>query len=85
MYDEDISGSVCDVLAAQGKRLVEALGSRLAGVDVLTNDPKLSLDDAHGAFIEINTTPGLHHHYVCEREFETHTVARRILASLLSP
>ena len=46
-----------------GARAAEAVGVRLAGVDVITPDPALSLDEAGGVIIEVNTTPGYYYHY----------------------
>jgi cyanophycin synthetase len=46
-----------------GARAAEAVGVRLAGVDVITPDPSLSLDEAGGVVIEVNTTPGYYYHY----------------------
>ncbi len=63
--------------------LVRALGSRFAGVDLLTNDPTVPLAESRGVFVEINTTPGLHHHYITAEDHERHPVAARILDRLL--
>ena len=63
-YDEDITGLVAPELAEELGRVVRALGSEFAGVDVLTNDPSRPLGASGGTFLEINTTPGLHHHYL---------------------
>lgn len=52
-----------DALVAQGRRAAEAIGVRLAGVDVITPDPTTSLDDNGGKILEVNTTPGLYLHY----------------------
>jgi hypothetical protein len=83
IYDEDITPLVGSSLTSQCAQVVRDLGSRLAGVDVLTNDPSTSLHSSAGAFLELNTTPGLHHHYVTEKEVEQHEVARKILSRLL--
>ena len=64
VYDEDITPLVAPTLAEELGRVVRALGSEFAGVDVLTNDPSRTLGGSGGTFLEINTTPGLHHHYV---------------------
>ena len=64
VYDEDITRLVAPALVAELSRVVRGLGSEFAGVDILTNDPAKSLAASGGTFLEINTTPGLHHHYV---------------------
>ena len=46
-----------------GARAAEAVGVRLAGVDVITPDPSLPLGEAGGVVIEVNTTPGYYYHY----------------------
>ena len=48
------------------RRVVRAVGSSFAGVDVVTVDPTRPLRDSGGVFLEINTTPGIHHHYLSE-------------------
>jgi len=47
----------------QGRRASIALGSEFCGVDVITTDPTIPLAESGGAINEVNTTPGLHHHY----------------------
>ena len=83
VYDESITDIVAPALADQCLRVVRALGSEFAGVDVLTNDPTVSLAESGGVFLEINTTPGIHHHYHTERERAEHPVAVRVLEHLL--
>ncbi len=63
VYDETITDRVCPQLAHSLAAVVRDIGSRLAGVDVLTNDPGVPLERSGGVFLELNTTPGLHHHY----------------------
>ncbi len=50
-------------IVESGARAAEAVGVRLAGVDVITPDPYLSLNEAGGVIIEVNTTPGYYYHY----------------------
>jgi D-alanine-D-alanine ligase-like ATP-grasp enzyme len=64
VYNECITPLVCSQLARSLGRVVREVGSRFAGVDVLTNDPGLPLAESGGVFLELNTTPGLHHHYI---------------------
>jgi phosphosulfolactate synthase len=52
-------------------------------VDVVTVDPSRPSGRAGGAFIEVNTTPGIHHHYHTDEERRTHPVAVRVLRRLL--
>lgn len=64
VYDEDITDLVGTELVEQLAAVACALGSRLAGIDILTLDPTLPLQRSGGVFLEINTTPGIHHHYL---------------------
>lgn len=68
VYDEAITPLVCPATARTAARVVRELGSRFAGVDLMTNDPSAPLAESGGVFLEINTTPGLHHHYVDPEE-----------------
>ena len=62
-YDEDVTGRIGDDLRDQAVRAARVIGSRFAGVDVITGDPSIPLKRSGGAIHEINTTPGLHNHY----------------------
>lgn len=84
VYDESITGLVHPALREQLAAVVRALGSRFAGVDVLTNDPAAPLRESGGVFLEINTTPGIHHHYTTPEDRRTHPVAVQVLEYLLT-
>ncbi len=45
-----------------GQKIVNELGITLGGIDVITSDITVPLQQAGGVINEINTTPGLHHH-----------------------
>jgi D-alanine-D-alanine ligase-like ATP-grasp enzyme len=80
VYNECITEQVCTELADSLVPLVEAVGSRFAGVDILTNDPGVPLVRSGGVLLEVNTTPAMHHHYIGG---EGPAVAERILRRLL--
>jgi cyanophycin synthetase len=80
IYDEDVTHLVAPALVAEVAPLLAALGSRLAGVDLLTNDPSRTLVESGGVFLEVNTTPGMHHHCPIG---ERCTVAETVLGRLL--
>jgi cyanophycin synthetase len=63
VFDEDATADIGPALRDQAARAVRAIGSRFAGVDIITLDPSRPLERSGGAINEINTTPGLHHHY----------------------
>lgn len=63
VFDEDATDEIGTELRDEARAAVRAIGSTFAGVDVITCNPRTSLAAAHGVINEINTTPGLHHHY----------------------
>jgi D-alanine-D-alanine ligase-like ATP-grasp enzyme len=72
-------------LVSSARAAAAAVGLRLAGVDIVTSDISRSLSDERGGVIEVNGTPGLHHHYhVADRQSATR-VAVPILRTLLEP
>jgi cyanophycin synthetase len=48
----------------EGARAANAIGVKMAGVDIITCDPSVSLSESGGAVIEVNTTPGYYYHYM---------------------
>jgi cyanophycin synthetase len=81
IYDEDITDLVSAAVEEAGARLVRAIGSSWAGVDIVTPDVARSLEDADGGVVEVNTTPGILHH--CPEPGVACTVAMRVLERLL--
>jgi D-alanine-D-alanine ligase-like ATP-grasp enzyme len=71
-----------DVVAA-GTRAAGALGVRLAGVDIISADIGTSLERSGGVVSEINTTPGLHWHYLVAPDSPRVEVAQIIARRLL--
>lgn len=61
----------------------EALGVRLAGVDVLTTDPGRPLSESGGVVLEVNPVPGLTHHYNVADPARATRIAAPILQALL--
>jgi hypothetical protein len=45
------------------RRAVTAVGLRLGGADVITTDASHPLERTGGVLVEVNGTPGIHHHY----------------------
>ena len=45
-------------------RIVRQLGVRFAGIDLTSHDISAPIDDGETVFNEINTSPGIHHHYL---------------------
>jgi len=71
------AGRVCDELRSVGAKAAAVVGVRLAGVDVMTTDPSLPLEQSGGVVIEVNTSPGFYYHYI--RSGGSCPVARLIL------
>jgi hypothetical protein len=84
VYDEAVLSQCSPELLRQGAEVVRRLGSEFAGVDLITTNPALSLRESGGAFIEINTTPGIHHHYVGPRDNGVPAVGVQVLDYILS-
>lgn len=61
---ESVLSLVCEQLKNEGAKAAAALGVRLAGVDILTDDLSKPLAESKGVVLEVNTTPGLHLHYL---------------------
>jgi len=80
-YDEDITDLVSPAMEEAGTRLVRAIGSLWAGVDIVTADVSRSLEETDGGVVEVNTTPGILHH--CPEPGVACTVAMRVLERLL--
>ena len=75
------NGMLCDAVVEAGAAAARCVGARLAGVDVVTPDPTLPLGRAGGVVLEVNTTPGFHHHY--HKPDGDYPVAARVLGRLM--
>lgn len=84
VYNEAVTNLVCDALKKNAETVAQALGSRFIGVDLITKDPSVPLEESGGAIIEANTTPGLHHHYDVRHE-KYPEPALRVIQTLLHP
>jgi D-alanine-D-alanine ligase-like ATP-grasp enzyme len=82
--DENHAGRdlLCTSVVAAGALATRTLGTRLAAVDLITPDGQRPLDEAGGAIIEVNTTPGLYFHYA--HASESGPVAAAILQQLMA-
>ncbi|MBI3766692.1 MAG: cyanophycin synthetase, partial [Ignavibacteriales bacterium] len=61
--NESVRHLLCDQLIREGARAAMIVDVRLAGVDLITTDPRRPLKESGGVINEVNTTPGLHYHY----------------------
>jgi len=63
VFDEEVTDQLGPDLRRTAEVAARVLRSRFAGVDVITLNPALPLEETGGVINEVNTTPGLHHHY----------------------
>jgi D-alanine-D-alanine ligase-like ATP-grasp enzyme len=65
MADENVSvvDSIHSSVVDSARRAAEAVGLRLAGVDVIVQDRSLCFQETGGVILEVNSTPGFHFHY----------------------
>jgi D-alanine-D-alanine ligase-like ATP-grasp enzyme len=67
---------------AQGARLARDFGVRVAGLDLICKDITVPLSPPDGYISEINTTPGIHHHYLVGEPSKAVPVAEIVLEHL---
>jgi cyanophycin synthetase len=63
VFTHDATADIGEALRQECAAAARAIGSSFAGLDIITLDPGRSLAETGGVINEINTTPGLHHHY----------------------
>lgn len=69
---------------ALGSRITKQLGVQLAGIDIICSDISKPLAETGGRIGEINTTPGLHHHYLIAEPPKGTPVAEILLDYMFS-
>jgi len=77
-----VSDAVHSETIAVGAQLVNDLGVRFAGVDLITDDITAPFSSGGVTIGEINVNPGIHHHYLVNASSETTPAAERILSHL---
>jgi D-alanine-D-alanine ligase-like ATP-grasp enzyme len=63
VFNEDVTDLVCNDIRDKAIQAARILHSKFAGVDIISLDATIPLERSGGVVSEINTTPGLHHHY----------------------
>ena len=81
--NETVREGLAPELVAEARQAADAIGVRLAGIDLITSDPGRSLHESGGVVIEVNGHPGLHHHYQVAKREQATRVAVPILRRLL--
>lgn len=80
VIQNDIHPSIIDIC----RSIINRMDISLAGVDIITPDINQPLVDVGGVLNEVNTTPGLHHHYlVANRNVNSKDIGELILENLL--
>lgn len=81
--NETVRETIADGLIDQARAAAQLIGVRLAGVDIITTSLSTSLQEAGGAILEVNGTPGLNYHYEVADTANATRVAVPILQKLL--
>lgn len=82
--DNEAAGKLlCRSVIEAGATAARAVGIRWAGVDLITPNPAIPLEEAGGAILEVNTTPCLYYHYIrgAEPAPVAHMIVERLMAS----
>jgi D-alanine-D-alanine ligase-like ATP-grasp enzyme len=67
-------------LISLGQKISETIGVRLIGIDIITNDLTVDLQESGGRVIEVNTPPGHFYHHL--KKGEGYPVGLRILQQI---
>jgi cyanophycin synthetase len=78
-----VTGPAPAGIAEAARAAAAALGTRIAGVDIVTPDPARPLAEAGGVVLEANPVPALTHHYNVAESDDAARVAVPILRALL--
>ncbi|HQV30828.1 MAG TPA: cyanophycin synthetase [Calditrichia bacterium] len=81
--NESVTAQVHPTIVEAGSRIAAIFNIDLLGVDLITPDVSRPLDEVGGVINEINTNPGLHHHYLVNNLSRENRVAERIIAYIL--
>ena len=73
---------LCPQIVEAGARAATAVGVRLAGIDIITTDPTVPLEQSGGAILEVNTPPNYYYHY--QKRDGIFPVALHVLKHLLA-
>ena len=79
---ETFRGAIAPSVIESARAAVRAVGLRLGGVDLVTPDPSRPLAETGGIILEVNSGPGLHHHYLVANRQAATPVAVPVLRKL---
>ena len=66
-----------------GEEIARLFQLELLGLDIIATDLSRPLSENQGVINEINTTPGIHHHYLISNPHEGVDIAREIIEEIL--
>jgi len=64
---------------AMGESIMRDFNLELGGIDIQCSDISIPLEQSGGRILEINSPPGIHHHYLIDRPNSGQPVAEHIL------
>jgi len=82
--NESITKTVHPSIIEAGERIADIFSLQLLGVDLITPDVTRPLKDVGGVINEINTNPGLHHHYLVKNPDADVDIAGSIIQFILN-
>jgi len=82
--NESVRTIVHPTIIEMGSKIAKLLNVQLAGIDIICKNITEPLNRGNGVINEVNTTPGLHHHYLISKKAEITPVAFFILKFLLN-
>lgn len=82
--NESVRERVHPSIIKAGSEIANIFRLKLVGVDLITQDITRPLREVGGVINEINTNPGLHHHYLIKNKQDNAGVAQAILEYILS-
>lgn len=62
--NENPKSRIAEPLIALGRKISDIIGTRLVGIDIITNNLEIDLHESGGAVIDVNTTPGFYYHHL---------------------
>ena len=81
--NESVNPEVHASILRYGEEIANQFKLELVGVDLNTSDVSKPLEAVGGVINEINTNPGIHHHYLINNPAQGVPVAQRILEYIL--
>lgn len=82
--NESVTREVHSSIIKYGEEISKMFRLELVGVDLITPDVSQPLEKVGGVINEINTNPGIHHHYLINNPDKGVPVAQRILEYILA-